>query len=135
MGAALIFVAYEGFELIPNAINEMENPQHNLKPAIIWSIVITIAIYVLVSIVAVGNLLPKEIIMYKEYALAVAAKPFLGQAGFLLIGLAARCFPPPRQSMPRCLAPLVWAWLWRPIKLYPRLSVSGENRTISPGPA
>jgi len=89
MGAALIFVAYEGFELIPNAINEMENPQHNLKPAIVWSIAVTIAIYVLVSLVAVGNLLPDEIQKYKEYALAVAAKPFLGQAGFLLIGLAA----------------------------------------------
>lgn len=89
MAAALIFVAYEGFELIPNAINEMEDPQHNLKPAIVWSIVVTIAIYILVSIVAVGNLLPDEIIKYKEYALAVAAKPFLGQAGFLLIGLAA----------------------------------------------
>ncbi len=86
---ALIFVAYEGFELIPNAINEMENPQHNLKPAIVWSIAVTIAIYVLVSLVAVGNLLPDEIQKYKEYALAVAAKPFLGQAGFLLIGLAA----------------------------------------------
>jgi len=89
MGAALIFVAYEGFELIPNAINEMEDPQRHLKPAIVWSIAITIAIYVLVSIVAVGNLLPEEINKYKEYALAVAAKPFLGQAGFLLIGLAA----------------------------------------------
>ncbi len=89
MGAALIFVAYEGFELIPNAINEMENPQRNLKPAIIWSIAITIVIYVLVSTVAVGNLLPDEITKYKEYALAVAAKPFLGQAGFMLIGLAA----------------------------------------------
>ena len=89
MGAALIFVAYEGFELIPNAINEMEDPQRNLKPAIVWSIAITILVYVLVSLVAVGNLLPKEIIQYKEYALAVAAKPFLGQAGFLLIGLAA----------------------------------------------
>ena len=89
MGAALIFVAYEGFELIPNAINEMENPGKNLRPAIVWSIAITIAIYVLVSLVAVGNLLPDEISRYKEYALAVAAKPFLGHAGFLLIGLAA----------------------------------------------
>ncbi len=89
MGAALIFVAYEGFELIPNAINDMEDPNRNLKRAIVWSIVVTIAIYVLVSLVAVGNLLPKEIIQYKEYALAVAAKPFLGQAGFQLIGLAA----------------------------------------------
>ena len=67
----------------------MENPQRDLKPAIIWSITITIAIYVLVSIVAVGNLLPDEIRQYGEYALAVAAKPFLGQAGYLLIGLAA----------------------------------------------
>ena len=89
MGAALIFVAYEGFELIPNAVNEMADPQHNLKPGILWSIGITIGIYVLVSLVAVGNLLPDEIKRYGEYALAQAAKPFLGQAGFLLIGVAA----------------------------------------------
>ena len=89
MGAALIFVAYEGFELIPNAANEMVEPERNLHRGILWSIAITIAVYVLVSLVAVGNLLPDEVIRYKEYALAVAAKPFLGQAGFQLIGLAA----------------------------------------------
>ncbi|HHH38975.1 MAG TPA: APC family permease [Sedimenticola sp.] len=89
MGAALIFVAYEGFELIPNAVNEMEEPERNLKRGIVWSIAITLFIYVLVSLVAVGNLLPAEIKRYGEYALAEAAKPFLGQAGFLLIGLAA----------------------------------------------
>ena len=89
MGAALIFVAYEGFELIPNAVNEMEDPERNLPRAILLSILITIAIYVLVSLVAVGNLLPAEIVKYKEYALAVAAKPFLGHAGFVLIGIGA----------------------------------------------
>ncbi len=89
MAAALIFVAYEGFELIPNAVNEMENPERNLTRGILWSISITIVIYVLVSLVAVGNLLPEEIARYEEYALAVAAKPFLGEAGFMLIGLAA----------------------------------------------
>jgi amino acid transporter len=89
MGAALIFVAYEGFELIPNAINEMEDPKRNLMRGMMWSIGITIAIYVLVSIVAVGNLSLDEITRYKEYTLAVAAKPFLGDAGFQLIGLAA----------------------------------------------
>ncbi len=89
MGAALIFVAYEGFELIPNAVNEMQDPPRDLSRGIFISIGITVAIYILVSLVAVGNLLPEEIAKYKEYALAVAAKPFLGQAGFLLIGLAA----------------------------------------------
>ncbi|HEC20013.1 MAG TPA: amino acid permease, partial [Gammaproteobacteria bacterium] len=89
MGAALIFVAYEGFELIPNAVNEMQDPQRNLTRGIMWSIAITTFIYIVVSLVAVGNLLPDEVVRYKEYALAEAAKLFLGQAGFLLIGLAA----------------------------------------------
>jgi len=89
MAAALTFVAYEGFELIPNSVNEMKDPDKNLPRGIIISIVITLTIYLLVSLVAVGNLLPKEVIQYKEYALAVAAKPFLGEAGFILIGTAA----------------------------------------------
>lgn len=89
MGAALIFVAYEGFELIPNSVNEMENPGRDLRRGILLSIVITISIYILVALVAVGNLTPEEIKKYGEYALAEAARPFLGQAGFVLIGIAA----------------------------------------------
>ena len=89
MGAALIFVAYEGFELIPNAVNEMKDPQNNLPKGIMYSIAITIIIYILVSLVAIGNLTPDEIIKYKEDALAIAAKPFLGNAGFMLISIGA----------------------------------------------
>jgi len=89
MGAALIFVAYEGFELIPNAVNEMKDPEKNLSKAIFISIIITIVIYIFVALVAVGNLTAAEIAKYKEYALAVAAKPALGEFGFLLIGLGA----------------------------------------------
>ncbi len=89
MGAALIFVAYEGFELIPNAVKEMEEPEKNLPRAIKISILVTTVIYIVVALVAVGNLTPHEITRYKEYALAVAAQPFLGHAGFLLIGLGA----------------------------------------------
>lgn len=88
-GSALIFVAYEGFELIPNAVNEMKNPDSDLRRGIIYSITITILIYVLVSLVAVANLTPEAIIKSKEYALAAAAEPFLGRAGFMLIGLGA----------------------------------------------
>ena len=89
MGASLIFVAYEGFELIPNAVKEMNNPGRDLTLSIFISIGITLVIYILVAFVAVGNLSSAEINRYKEYALAVAAKPFMGQAGFMLIGLAA----------------------------------------------
>jgi amino acid transporter len=87
--AALIFVAYEGFELIPNAIEEMKNPTETLKRGLVVSILVTAALYVLVSFVALGNLTPEAIRRDEEYALAVAAQPSLGRVGFVLIGVAA----------------------------------------------
>ena len=87
--AALIFVAYEGFELIPNAIDEMENPQRNLHRALAIAIVATTIVYVTVALAALGNLTPAEIAHDQEYVLAVAARPTMGQFGFMLIGFAA----------------------------------------------
>jgi amino acid transporter len=87
--AALIFVAYEGFELIPNAIDEMDNPRVNLKRALIIAILATTAIYVIVALAALGNLTPAQIARDQEYVLAVAARPTMGEVGFVLIGIAA----------------------------------------------
>ncbi len=87
--AALIFVAYEGFELIPNAIDEMQNPQRNLRRALIIAIVLTTAIYVTVALAALGNLSAAQIEHDQEYVLAVAARPIMGQFGFVLVGIAA----------------------------------------------
>ncbi len=89
VAAGLIFVAYEGFELIPNAIEEMRNPEVNLKRGLILAILITSVIYVVVSLVALGNLTPDEVAKDQEYVLAVAARPTLGEFGFVLIGIAA----------------------------------------------
>jgi amino acid transporter len=87
--AALIFVAYEGFELIPNAIDEMEDPRRNLKRALVIAIVATTAIYVIVAVAALGNLSSAQIQHDQEYVLAVAARPTMGEFGFVLIGIAA----------------------------------------------
>ena len=89
VAAGLIFVAYEGFELIPNAVQEMRNPRTDLKRGLILAIVITSAIYVIVSLVALGNLSPDQVEHDSEYVLAVAARPTLGDFGFVLIGIAA----------------------------------------------
>ncbi len=86
---ALIFVAYEGFELIPNAIDEMTDPDRDLRRAIVIAIVITALLYVVVAVAALGNLTPSQIRNDQEYVLAVAARPTLGQAGFIMIGIAA----------------------------------------------
>ena len=48
-----------------------------------------IVLYVLVAFVAVGNLAPATIARERDYALAAAARPFLGSAGFKLIAIAA----------------------------------------------
>ena len=45
--------------------------------------------YVAISIVAIGNLSIDKIIAAKDYALAEAARPFLGRAGFILMAIAA----------------------------------------------
>ncbi|WP_131120216.1 APC family permease [Lichenihabitans psoromatis] len=89
VAVALIFVAYEGFELIPNAIDEMADPEHNLRRAIVIAIVLTTIIYIVVAVAALGNLTPAQIQQDQEYVLAVAARPTLGEAGFVLIGIAA----------------------------------------------
>lgn len=88
-GGMIIFLAYEGFELIANAAHDVKNPEKTLKKAFYSSVIFVIVLYILVAAVAVGNLPVDQIVHAKDYALAAAAKPFLGQAGFTLIAVAA----------------------------------------------
>ncbi len=88
-GGFLIFLAYEGFELIANTARDIKDPVRNIPRAYFISVVSVILIYVLVAVVAVGNLSPVELARAKDYALAEAARPFLGRVGFVLVGIAA----------------------------------------------
>ncbi len=89
MAGALVFVAFEGFQLITNVVTEMRNPDKNLARGIYASIAITSIIYIVLAIVGVGNLGEAQLIEAKEYALAAAARPVLGEAGVVLVGVAA----------------------------------------------
>ena len=85
----LIFLAYEGFELIANAAEDISEPEKNLPRAYYFCVIFVIALYVMVALVAVGNLAPADIDKYKEYALAAATRPFLGPIGFTVIAITA----------------------------------------------
>lgn len=85
----IIFVAYEGFELIANSSEEIENPQKNLPRAFYISVLLVIALYLLIAFITVGTVDEKQLLEAKDYALAVAAKPALGQVGFTLVTIAA----------------------------------------------
>ncbi len=88
-GAALIFIAYEGFGLITNAAEDMKTPHKTLPKALYLSILIVILIYVSVSMNVVGHLSVPQIIKAQDYALAQAAVPFLGRVGFVIIVITA----------------------------------------------
>jgi amino acid transporter len=88
-GAGVLFIGYEGFGLITNAAGNMNDPTKNLPKALYLSVFIVIAIYLAVSITVVGNLSSLQIYSAGDYALALAAKPFLGNFGFKLIAIAA----------------------------------------------
>ena len=88
-GGMIIFVAYEGFELIANTAKDVRDPARILPRAFYASVAFVVVLYVAVSLVTVGNLSQAKIAGAQDYALAAAARPFLGQTGFVLIAIAA----------------------------------------------
>ncbi len=85
----VIFVAYEGFELIANAAEDIKNPKSNLPKAFYGSVLLVILLYVLIAVTTVGTVPENQLLIAKDYALAVAAKPALGQVGFTIVAIAA----------------------------------------------
>jgi len=85
----IFFLSYMGFGLITNASENIENPTKNVPLAIFISILFVMIFYILISLVTIGNLPLSDIIKAQENALAIAAKPFLGNFGFILITIGA----------------------------------------------
>lgn len=81
---ALSILAFKGFTTITNSGAEMVDPHRNVGRTIVWAIAICLVVYLLVAF-AIGASLPlNEIVAAKNYSLAEAAEPALGQIGFYL---------------------------------------------------
>ena len=87
--AGVLFIGYEGFGLVTNAARDMRDPRNMLPRALFTSVILVIAIYLVVALTVSGNLSNAQIEAARDYALAEAAKPFLGEWGFRLIAIAA----------------------------------------------
>jgi len=79
--ASITFVAYEGFQLVINAVGEMEAPEKNIPRAIYSAIFLALLIYVVISLGAILAIPFDEIIKNEEYALAAGAGHVLGHWG------------------------------------------------------
>ncbi|MGB1004802.1 MAG: APC family permease [Salibacteraceae bacterium] len=88
-GGMVIFVAYEGFELIANATPDIENPKVNIPKAYYYSVGFVIILYIVIALITVGSLPFGDIADAQDYVLAEAAKPMLGDVGFTIITIAA----------------------------------------------
>lgn len=82
-GIALAILAFKGFTTITNSGGEVSNPHKNVGRAIIISLGVCLLVYMTVAF-AVGSALDIEaIVAAKDFALAEAARPTLGDKGVL----------------------------------------------------
>ncbi len=85
----IIFVAYEGFELIANAAEDVKEPNKTLPRAFYGSVILVIILYILIAIITTSTVPESQLVTAQDYALAVAAQPALGQVGFTMVAIAA----------------------------------------------
>jgi amino acid transporter len=100
LAAAVVFIAYEGFELLSYDYEDIERPRVNLPRALYISVVAVAAVYVAVTVGAQMLVPDRTIIAEKEVAFAIAGQEALGRAG-----LWARCSRPAPRSTRRSSRP------------------------------
>jgi amino acid transporter len=86
---ALTFFAYLGFSVITFAAGDLRDPSRELPRAMYAALGVTTVLYVLIAIGVFGTLTVEEVIGYGETAIAEAARPALGEAGFVIMAVAA----------------------------------------------
>ena len=79
---ALSILAFKGFTTITNSGGEITDPHRNVGRTIMISIAICVVVYLLVALAVGSNLTIDQIVAAKDYSLAEAASPALGQFGF-----------------------------------------------------
>jgi len=86
---ALTFFAYLGFSVISFAAGDLPKPERSLPRAMYLALGGTTVLYVAISVGVFGTLTVAEVTKYGATAVAEAARPALGDAGFTAVTIAA----------------------------------------------
>ena len=89
VGAAVIFMAYEGFQLLTYDYEDIRDPERTLPMAVKSAIVSVIVVYILVTLGSVNLVGAGNLVQHKEVALAEAGQAVLGMAGRVIVSIAA----------------------------------------------
>jgi amino acid transporter len=86
---ALTFFAFLGFGVITFTAKDLADPEHELPRAVYLALGIATVVYVAVALGVFGTLTVDEVISSGGTALAVAAEPVLGSAGYWMMTVTA----------------------------------------------
>lgn len=86
---ALTFFAFLGFGIITFTAKDLANPSRQLPRAMFLALGIATVIYVAIALGVFGTLTVDEVVSSGGTALAVAAEPSLGQAGYWMMAVTA----------------------------------------------
>ncbi len=89
MGAAAIFVSYEGFQLLTYDYDEIRRPERILTPGLVGSALAVVAIYVGVALGATMLVGADVVVERADVALSVAAEEAGGTLGLVAMTVAA----------------------------------------------
>lgn len=88
-GVGVVFMAYEGFQLLSYDYDEMKDAKRTIRRAMSLAIIATCATYVAVALGATMLAGASEIVAKEEVALAEAGRAALGTFGFVAVSIAA----------------------------------------------
>lgn len=81
----LAFFAYAGFGMMATASASVAEPRKTMPRAILIAIALVTFFYLALAVVVLGNLSMDELRRYTDSAVAAAARPALGQAGYIIV--------------------------------------------------
>ncbi len=88
-GAASVFMAYEGFQLLTYDYEDIDTPGRTLPRAVLSAIVVVIVVYVVVALGTAMIIGADQVVQHKEVALAIAGAKAFGTAGLVLVTVGA----------------------------------------------
>ena len=88
-GAASVFMAYEGFQLLTYDYEQIEDPDIVLPEAVLSAIAVVVVIYIAVAVATPMLIGSETVVEQKEVALAVAGREAAGLAGLVVVTIAA----------------------------------------------
>ena len=89
IGMGVVFMAYEGFQLLSYDYEEMRDAPRTIAFAMPAAIIVTALTYILVSVGATMLAGAQQIVEQQEVALALAGREALGLPGFIAVSIAA----------------------------------------------